>query len=243
MRKLRVITVCMALVAAGQPVAAQQPAADSVPTAYAIRLYQQFLYPEKNLYTGRQYLDYRNVLDEGHHPFFRTVDFQPGSVYYDGILYDNLPLQYDILKNAVVIWDPNRKYFIELVNEKLDWFTAGDTRFVHIRPVAAAKTQIDDGFYRLLYDGKTAVLKKEAKRVVQEIDIKKVLRMTEETPAYYIRKGNTYFPVSNKSSVLKVLAEQKSELNQFIRKNNLDFSGDKEKALAAIAAQYDQLTR
>ncbi|MBV9987942.1 MAG: hypothetical protein JO301_09700 [Chitinophagaceae bacterium] len=230
------LTVCGRL-------SAQQPLADTASTAYAVRLYQQFLYPEKALYTGRQYLDYRNVLYENHHPFFRSPDFQPGSVYYDGVLYEDISLQYDIVKNVIVTWDPYRKYLIELLSAKLDWFTINDTRFVHIRPEAGMRSPVEDGFYRLLYDGKITVLKKEAKRVVQEIDIKRVQRLTEETPSYYIRKGNAYFPVSNKSSVLKVLNDQKAELNQFIRKQNLDFSGEKEKALAAIAAQYDQLTR
>jgi hypothetical protein len=241
MRKLKMVSGIAALLfSAGSSFAGTDT---TISTAYPIGLYKQFLFPEKTLYTGRQYVDYRPVLDKGGHPYFQSPEFLEGSILYDGMLYENVPLQYDIVKNMVITWDPFKKYLLELVNDKVDWFTINDIRFVHLKQGTNTRYTLDDGFYRILYDGKTTVLKKEAKFINQDIDIKKVLRTIEETPVYYIKKNNAYYPVDKKASVLKVLADKKADLNQFIRKNDLDLSDDKEKALAAIAAQYDILTR
>lgn len=223
--------------------AAQQSTRDSIPDlTYAISQYNQFLVPEKSLYTGRQYLDYRNVLYEGHHPFFRWPDFQQATIMYDGYLYEDQPVQYDIFKNVLVTWDAGHRYLIQLLNEKLDWFTINGIRFEHLRP-SAGKSAIEDGFYRPLYEGQTKVLKLEQKRVVQEIDIKKVLRKIEETPRYFVLSDNVYYEITGKSSLLKAFRKRDNEINQFIRKNNLDIQGDKDNALPAVAAQYDQLNR
>lgn len=223
--------------------AAQQLPRDSTPDlTYAISQYNQFLFPEKNLYTGRQYLDYRNVLYEGHHPFFRWPDFQQATIMYDGMLYEDQPAQFDIFRNVLVTWDPGRRYLIQLLNEKLDWFTINGIRFIHLRP-SGNRTVVEDGFYRSLYDGRTKVLKLEQKRVVQEIDIKKVLRKIEETPRYFVLADNVYYEITGRSSLLKAFKNKNSEISQFIRKNNLDIQDDKDNALAAVAAQYDQLNR
>ena len=222
---------------------AQLAPRDSTPDlSYAISQYNQFLSPEKSLYTGRQYLDYRNVLYEGHHPFFRWPDFQQATIMYDGFVYEDQPVQYDIFRNVLVTWDPAHRYLIQLLNEKLDWFAINGVKFVHLRP-SGNKPAIEDGFYRPLYDGQTKVFKQEQKRVVQEIDIKKVLRKIEETPRYFVLSDNVYYEITGKSSLLKAFKKRDNEINQFIRKNNLDIQGDKDNALPAVAAQYDQLNR
>jgi hypothetical protein len=52
-----------------------------------------------------------------------------------------------------------------------------------------------------------------------------------------------YHEITGKSSLLKAFRKKENEINQFIRKNNLDIQGDKDNALPAVAAQYDQLNR
>jgi hypothetical protein len=214
----------------------------TAPTAYAISLYQQFLNPEKGLYTGRQYLDYRSNIVKGH-PYFQNDGFVAGTIVYDGIRYEQVPFVYDIVKDLVVIWDAEHKYLIELMNEKVDSFSLNGYPFVHLSFPPNTKPGINDGFYRMIYDGKTRVIKKEAKIIDEEIDIKRVERVVQDAGGYYIRKDGFYHPVSNKAGVLRVLRDKKQDLNQYIRKHNLDISANREAALAEIMAYYDSITR
>ena len=214
----------------------------TVPVAYAVGLYQKFLYPEKGLYTGRHYLEYRSGLNKGH-PYFLNDGFAEGSVTYDGMPY-KVSLAYDIAKDLLVTWDPYQKYLLELVNEKVDSFTISGYPFVRLSFPAANSAGIDDGFYRMVYDGKTRVVKKETKLVKEEINVNnRIERSIQEGGVYYIRKDGRYHSVTSKTAVLKVLGDKKKELNQFIRQNKLNFSDNMEAAIFETAAYYDSLTR
>ena len=60
---------------------------------------------------------------------------------------------------------------------------------------------------------------------------------------YFLKKGNTYYNLSaSQGSILKLLKDKKSELQQYIKSNKIRFRDNPEDALARIAAQYDHLT-
>lgn len=242
MRQRGFVVVFAALLLTNSAWAQPMKRDSTVYTAYAVELYQKFLTPEKALYTGRQYLDYKATLSKGH-PYFQNEGFTEGTIVYDGIRYEQVPFVYDLVKDLVVIWDPEHKYLLELLNEKVDSFTINGYPFVHLSFPPNTKPGIAEGFYRMIYDGKTRVIKKEAKIITEEIDIKRVEKLIVETGSYYIRKDGVYHPVSNKSGVLRVLSDQKKEINQYLRKNNIDIAANKEAALAEIVAYYDSLTR
>jgi hypothetical protein len=220
---------------------AQQPGNDStVNTANAIRVYQQFLYPEKDLYNGRQYIAYASTLYKGH-PYFQSPERIEGNIFYDGVLYEQVPMQHDIVKNLVLIEEPYKKFTIELQNEKIGWFTIGNTRFTHIKAIPG-KTGIPEGFYQTIYDGNTILLKKDSKVITEKLELKVVLSI-QEIQDYFIKKNGSYYPVDDRSSILKVLKDKKNELTQYIRKSNIDFKTNFEESLISTLVYYDTLIR
>src|SRR5882757_5410869 len=78
---------------------AQQPAKDSSIRAAAINRaileYQDFISFAAPLYAGPQYTDYYLKLQEGH-PFYLNTYFHYGSILYDHILYEHVPMKYDM---------------------------------------------------------------------------------------------------------------------------------------------------
>src|SRR5882757_4954657 len=88
------------------PTRAQPTAKDSLITANAysnvLQVYHQYLTPETGLYRGSEYVQYAYTFKTGH-PYFDDIHMQKGSVFYAGILYENLKLFYDLIREEVVI--------------------------------------------------------------------------------------------------------------------------------------------
>jgi len=207
----------------------------------AIQLYHQFLSNEKSLYNGREYIPYTATLANGH-PYFQSTDFVKGSVFYDGVLYEDIPILFDIIKNAVVIQDAYQKFRMQLIDEKISWFTINNTSFVHIQDVPPGKNSIEPGFYRILYKGNISLLKKESKIIRERLEAK-LIKNVIEMPSFYIKKNNKYYITDSRGDVLDVLKDKKTEIRQFIRQKNLKISDEPEKALSGIVAYYNTITR
>ena len=98
---------------------------------HAVDLYHQFMNDEKSLYNGSQYLIYTQTIQEGI-PFFETTEFVKGDVTYNGILYENVPLVYDILKEELITRIPTNNYTVMLVNDKVSSFALLNHKFVRL---------------------------------------------------------------------------------------------------------------
>ena len=71
----------------------------------ALRQYHAFVAPETGLYRGPQYADYDYLIQKGE-PFFGPDSIRTGTIWYDGIFYEHIPMLYDLVKGLVVIQDP-----------------------------------------------------------------------------------------------------------------------------------------
>jgi len=225
---------------------AQNSTADTTNTATsisnAINAYHQQLFPETNLYNGIEYVDYAYTINEGI-PFFATTQFSTGTVEYDNMLYQHVPLLYDEVKEAVVIIDVYGTNKIQLNNENVAGFSLLNHRFVKLVRDSSGKSPIRSGFYDVLYQGNIVVYKKQTKKVLENITMSEGLkRSIGEQNEYFIKKRNTFYVVNNKKDVLSITKDKKTEMQQYIKKNRLNFRRAKELSLIKIASYYDQLT-
>ena len=202
-----------------------------------LEFYHQYLAPESGLYRGSQYADYAYLIKDGH-PFFDDGHMQKGSVFYDGILYGDLDLVYDLVNEQVVINDPYNIYKISLINEQVDRFTIGSHPFIHLRDsLNASAPRV--GFYEELCQGRTTLLKREKKVVQEDLTSGEIRRFIIHTTSYYLKKGQTYYAVNNKRSLLHALNDQSGEVKKFIRKNDLSMRRDEENTLIKVSAWYN----
>lgn len=209
----------------------------------ALSFYHQSLFPETGLYNGPQYVEYAYTLTEGT-PFFEAA-FSPGDIVYDNVLYKNVPMLYDLVKEQVVINDPHNIYKISLLNKRISGFTLYNHHFVRLRADSTDKKIIETGFYDELYLSKDITLYKKTKKNVEEniTSSQGLNRFIVQTINYYFKKENKFYEVSSKKDVLKVLDDRKKDVHQFITKNKLKLRKDKENSLKRIAAFYDSITQ
>src|ERR1700743_2104933 len=114
---------------------AQLAGKDSLPSdpAYteALRQYHAYLNPEPGLYNGSEYVDYQYLMRNGH-PFFGDDKMRKGTLWYDGIFYQDVLMQFDEVKGYVIINDAYEIYKISLNNSLVDRFTLENSVFINL---------------------------------------------------------------------------------------------------------------
>jgi len=207
----------------------------------ALRQYHDYLDPEPNLNRGGQYAEYSFLLKEGH-PFFDEDRWRKGTVMYNGILYENLSLLYDEVLDMLVMPDPLKVFKIILIPSEVGSFTIEDHSFVRLSD-SLNPSQPGNGFYEQLYKGHISLLKKEKKTIQEDVSnpAEGIRRYIEVHVSYYLKRGNEYYSVNNKGSLLYALKDKNKEARKFIRQNHLNVRKDKENALVKVVTWYDGL--
>lgn len=195
--------------------------------------------PQSRLYNGVSY-DFYNPDITGSAYFMDAATGNQGSVFYDGYLYKNVNLYYDLNKDQLVTFLYHSNLKISLIPEKVKSFDLLGHHFVYINDDSAIRT----GFYDELYGGKIQVLARRTKILQPERGMGGTITyyFTKTTTDYYIHKNGVYYPVSSQGSFMKVLKDKSKDLKSFIKQKKIRFKKDKEQSMAAIAADYDNLT-
>jgi len=203
----------------------------------AVSQYHAYLKPEPGLYRGNRYHEYAFQLAEGH-PFYGDGKAHKGSVLYNGILYEDLTLLYDMVKDLVVMPSPFGAYKLYLISSQVDSFTIEDHSFILVKD-SLNPTAPHNGFYEQLYKGKIRLLKKNKKVVREDLQLSGVRQYIDSSLSYYIKKGDAYYAVHNKRTLLYAFSDRSRELNRFIRQNKLSIRKDLENTLIKVSAWYD----
>ena len=207
-----------------------------------VAFYHQVLSPEGKLYDGIEYIPYDYQITRGS-PYFQSTKYSSGYVVYNNILYENIPLMYDLVKSKVVLNSYYKIFSIELNNEKITQFGILGHTFIRISKDSSANGLIKTGFYDLLYTGKLSLLKKQNKNIQEEYNGSLIEKYILDGTEFYIRKDAKFFSANTKKSVLKILADRKKDIKQYIRKNKLNIRKDKDQSLVKIVAYYDEITK
>ena len=212
----------------------------------AINYYHQFLSPESGLYNGSQYTYntyYPFTINEGN-PFFFSKNFEVGSIFYNNILYENVPLLYDIIKDELLIKDPSKVYIMKLSNSRVRWFKLWDRTFVRLANDSTANSSLKTGFYLLLHNGKISLYARDTKSFKENTaSVQGLNKYVVETTDYFIEKDNRFYKLKNKKSLLNVMENKRKEVTQFIKKNKLNLRKDKFNALTKVVAYYDEINQ
>ncbi len=211
---------------------------------YVINLYHQFLNPETGLYNGSQYsynAYYPFKIDQGD-PFFHSGEFVTGAVFYNNVLYEKVPLLYDLVKGELLIHDPGNINIIRLNNQSIKGFNIYGHNFIRLVVGELNHPAMQTGFYDLLYHGNIELLKKISKSIKENsASFAGLNTYVVETNDYFIKKDNQYFPIKNQRALLLLMNNKRKEMNIFIKKNDLNYKKDKEEMLVKTVSYYDEI--
>ena len=207
----------------------------------ALALYDSATIESQHLYNGLQYYIYDSPSDE--HQFYRTEEWEIGSVFYGGQLFRGVPLLYDIVKDQLVARYKQGFGNVTLQSQKVGYFTVPGHTFVRVEADTGRVEGLRTGFYDQLYTGKTKVVARRVKERQQDLSDRKVTINFPQKDVYYLYQAGEYHPVRTKKSVLTYLADQKRPLKKYLRDRHLTFRDNRQAAILALARHYDELTQ
>lgn len=200
------------------------------------KLYDNALGNNSSLYNGKEYIDlYRNKPIEGH-PYYLSDEPLSGSVLIEDTWYYKISIRYNLFQNSVVVEHPKTHREIELIQERISSFQLNEITFVRL-------TEPEPGYYAQLYSGEIKFYGRYLKTIQERVDNKTKITAFIPKNRYYLVKDNTFHAITSKSSVLKILEDQKSELRKFLNQENISYRKNREYALRRLGEKYDQLTQ
>ena len=203
-----------------------------------IQLYTDSVKENLRLYNGTEFTGaYRSSAG---HPFFEYAEPQQGDVFYDGIYYPGVLLSYDLIRDEIIFITPGKNLNIQLIEQKVNWFTIRDHLFLYIRDGDTTINFPGSGFYELIYEGAVSVFVKRKKQLYQSSKSDEISRFIQ-TNAYYVRKDNVYYTVNSKRSLLAVCKDHKSEIAKFIQKEGFNFKKDPASTMIKVIDYYTKL--
>ena len=190
------------------------------------------------LYNGSEYtMSYHGVTGS---PFFASDSFQYGSVDYDGIKYNNVKMAYDLVGDELII-KAYHDLNLRLVTEKVNSFSFSNHEFVRIMPDSST-SKLKTGFYEILYKGTVTVLAKRKKQVESAFKAEDPYKFSEYEYDY-VKKGDIYYPVDSKNSLIDVFGDRKDEIKKYVRKNKIKLKKDRGDEIVKTAQYYVQLKK
>lgn len=195
---------------------------------------------QAGLYNGPEFIPYGFVSPTNAN-FKDSVTFVIGNVNYDGVLYTNVPLIYDLHQELLITRLHNGFTSYSLLNEKIDNFDMFDHHFVRFQPDDINRIMAA-GFYDELYNNKLQLLAKRYKDLQEEHLEFTITNVFSEKNTYFLKKENKYYRVQNSSDFLKVLRNKKNELKKYVKDNKLDFRKNRERSMIMLVSYYDKIT-
>jgi len=176
--------------------------------------------------------------------FKDSQEFTKGSVVYDGFLYEDVPLLYDLHRDLVVsvFYEGNFKF--NLISEKVTEFKIDNHHFVYLnKELDSAKSVGKTGFYDRLYNGKIKIYSKRTKLLQEVNDSRYARQFFVSKNFYYVEKDKTLYSFSKLGSFLSLFKNEKAEMRKYLKKNDINFKDNPEHAMVLLAGYYDNLLK
>lgn len=208
--------------------------------ANAVSVYTATVGLNQHIYNGAEYIDYDHRITGS--PFFEKNSFVNGSVVYDGVLYNNIQLIYDIWRGDVVIKNYTGLPLL-LINEKVSAFDLEGHQFIKITTDSLTEKLGLSGFYNVLCNGTAKLFAKRKKLLVEKITSPTVESSFIQKNEYYILNNDVFYAVANKKSLLNALDDQKPALKKYIKQQKLKFRKTFEANLIKTVVYYGSINQ
>ncbi len=145
-------------------------------------------------------------------------EFTIGDIGFDGEIYSNVNLKYDILEDQVVFKQKEQtdNLAINLVKDKIDFFFINGKKFLYLKSETIKYPNIVNGIYEENYIGPEVSLyikHKKTKIKVLQSDIVHYNFIYKND--YIIKYNNFFYKVDSKKDVKAVFPAFKKEINNY----------------------------
>lgn len=238
LKLLHLVCTCFVLI---QLAAAQTANTDNkTPITFVAGTYEAVVDEHSALYNGPEHVDYdaRTVGS----PYYQTLDWMKGTVYSKGIVYKNVPVKYDQVKDKLVVQHHNGFYKIDMISENIDSFSVAGRSFLYL-----TKSQYPflpkTGFYDVLQSPALTLMIRRESRIVETIESMEVKRRVEAKDLYFVLKDGKSYTINKQGALLSLMDNKRREIQQHLKRNGLRFRKNKEQAITTAVQYYNQLNQ
>jgi hypothetical protein len=192
------------------------------------------------LYNGRVWRSlYYNIRGD---EFLFSKDFIKGNVTINGKTFNNIDIKYDIYNDEIISFVVLGTY-IQLNKEMVTGF---DLIFNNIKykftNITGDSTSSLTGYANVLYQGKSALYLKFRKEI-KELAVDNKYDAFIQRQSLYVLKGGVYYRISGKKDFYKVLKDKKSQIRDFVGKENIKVRKKKPESFVPVLEYYDSLNQ
>jgi hypothetical protein len=190
------------------------------------------------LYNGRLWINtYYKIKGD---PYFLTGEFLSGSVTFNGKVFPDQKLKYDIYNDEIILW-VNPVTTIILNKEMIDRFILNyKDKAYKVINIGDDSASVIKGLVNVYYDGTTTLFVKY-KKMIDPLAVDKIYDIFYQTLRLYIRKDDKIYPVSGKKDLLKILEDKAVEVRNFIKSNKVVLVRKSPETFVPVLRYYDSL--
>jgi hypothetical protein len=188
------------------------------------------------IYHGSEYI--LNGQKSTGFPFYQADSMLTGSVSYQGNIYSNLKLFYNLVSDELIINNFQHTGLMTISPKKATSFSIGSHVFLWL-DAKNFKGLDKDGYYDLLFSGETGLFARREKRFVAVAGSEETKYVSHNI--YLIKIKNDFYEVDSKKSLLDIMKDRQDDLKKYIRANKLDFKKNLESSLVLTTIYYSQL--
>jgi hypothetical protein len=208
-------------------------------------LYSLKLGSSYELVNGREYFPYYNRSKLK--PILFIDRKHSSSITLRGRNYDNISLNYDTFSDEVIFnvtmllnnnYDP---YVVSLNKDNVDCFELkyiDDTlSFRYLQKVTNPGFDLQDGFYELVYNGKSKYIIKHKSSVYESDGVKEY----SYTPVGYVNAGNGYVKIKSRGQFYRLFGDRSEDVRRFIKESGINIRRADKKQIMYVLNYFDSL--
>lgn len=171
------------------------------------------------LYRGIEYSEKDRMLNEKH-KFFETKEYKVGQLKYDGQVYKEVPMKYNIYDDLLLVnIEEKLNNFFQLFSDKVEEFSLLGHDFKNI---TSENNKNIKGFYEILNDDEVFKIYKKHildRKRINDVDQFYFEFIAKDSEYIYEFKGDYYELNQSKDLALK-LPELENEIKDFFKDNS-----------------------
>lgn len=213
-------------------------------TDYVNKLYYQIVVTPKDIINGKECLPYSFRHETT--PYFYSKDKLNATLDVNHRLYKNIKIQYDTYLDKLIYTDPSRIINgefprIDLNKDIIDGFSLfinGDSlNFRHFRFAEKMGKKLEDGFYEVVYEGKTQLIIRHHSLLYN----KQGLDEYKYSPERYVFEGDKFYKIRNKKSLMQMAGDHSREIKDFLHKSGIKVRKAGKDQIVEVLKYYDSL--
>lgn len=195
----------------------------------------------RNLYRGKEY--FVPHLSMTGTVSFADLNFIEGcTVVYEGVAYPDVSLMYDILRDEVVVQDPELLINVCLVKPNVDRFFIQDYEFVHVREIGEG---LVPGLYYKVYESADYTVYGVRRKQLQEYasGTTRERRILEDVRLFVKSKDSVLFvPIKGQRDFLRNFSSHRREINRYLRALGLRYKENPERFILTVLTFLEEQT-